>query len=216
MTTLGSRVELFAAIRRDARAGLSNRALQRKHGVGYRTVAAALQSAWPEPRKKLAKRGSRLDPYKEAIDNWLRADLDAPRKQRHTAKRIFDRLLDEHDAQGVVSYGMVRGYVATRRREVRVEAGHEPANAFVPQEHLPGREAEVDFGEVTVRLRGELVTCTLFCLRLSYSGKADPSDQRQCGSGGLLRGAMPTPSTCWVVCRRGRFATTTSRPQSRP
>src|SRR3546814_9955417 len=88
------------------------------------------------------------------------------------AKRIFVRLLDEHEATGVVSYGMVRDYVATRRREIRIEAGREPAATFIPQEHLPGREAEVDFGEVAIRLRGELVTCALFSLRLSYSGKA--------------------------------------------
>ncbi|MEX1908079.1 IS21 family transposase [Janibacter sp. Y6] len=168
----GSRVDLYAAIRRDARTGMSNRALQRKHGVGYRTVAAALESAWPKARKPPPKRGSRLDPYRDVIDGWLRDDLDAPRKQRHTAKRIFDRLLDEHEATGVVSYGMVRDYVATRRREIRIEAGREPANTFIPQEHLPGREAEVDFGEVAIRLRGELVTCALFSLRLSYSGKA--------------------------------------------
>lgn len=166
-----SRVALYAAIRRDARAGMSNRALQRKHGVGYRTVTAALNSAWPAPRKAPPKRGSRLGPYQATIDGWLRDDLDAPRKQRHTAKRIFDRLLDEHHATGV-SYWMVREYVATRRREIRIEAGREPANTFIPQEHLPGREAEVDFGEVAIRLRGELVTCTLFSLRLSYSGKA--------------------------------------------
>ena len=47
----GSRVDLYAAIRRDARTGMSNRALQRKHGVGYRTVAAALESAWPKAVK---------------------------------------------------------------------------------------------------------------------------------------------------------------------
>jgi transposase len=99
-----SRIELYAAIRRDSRAGLSNRALQRKYGVGYRTVAAALGSVWPKPRRQPPKRTSRLDPCREVIDAWLHDDLDAPRKQRHTAKRIFDRLLDEHDAAGVVSY----------------------------------------------------------------------------------------------------------------
>ncbi|WP_220039765.1 hypothetical protein [Nonomuraea aridisoli] len=167
-----SRVDLYAAIRRDAKAGLSKRAPQRKHGVGYRTVAAALESAWPKQPKPPPKRGARLDRYRDVIDGWLRDDLDAPRKQRHTAKRIFDRLLDEHDAAGVVSYGMVRDYVATRRREICIEAGREPANTFIPQTHLPGREAEVDFGEVVVRLRGELVTCALFSLRLSYSGES--------------------------------------------
>lgn len=67
---------------------------------------------------------------------------------------------------------MVRDYVAARRREIRIEAGREPVDTFIPQEHLPAREAEVDFGEVAVWLRGELVTCALFSLRLSYSGKA--------------------------------------------
>jgi transposase len=104
LSPAGSRVELYSAIRRDARAGPSNRALQRKNRVGYRPVAAALASAWPTARKPPPKRGSRLDPYVEVIDDRLRDDLDAPRKQRHTAKRIFDRLLDEHHAVGVVSY----------------------------------------------------------------------------------------------------------------
>lgn len=110
MTQPRSRVDLYAAIRRDARSGMSNRALQRKHGVGFRTVTAALESAWPKERKQPPKRGSRLDAYRVVIDDWLRSDLDAPRKQRHTAKRIFDRLLDEHDGAGVVSYWMVREY----------------------------------------------------------------------------------------------------------
>lgn len=116
-----------------------------------------MESAWPRQPKPPPKRGSRLDAYRDVIDRWLRDDLDAPRKQRHTAKRIFDRLLDEHDAAGAVSYGMVRDYVATRRREIRIEAGREPANTFIPQTHLPGREAEVDFGEVVVRLRGPAI-----------------------------------------------------------
>ncbi|MFH7340617.1 IS21 family transposase [Streptomyces sp. KHY 26] len=166
-----SKVDLYAAIRRDAKAGLSSRALQRKYGVGFLTVQKALTSAWPEPRKKLPPRPTRLDPYKPLIDEMLRADLDAPRKQRHTVKRIFERLLDEHGADEI-SYQMVRGYVADRREEIRVQAGRGVVEAFVPQTHKPGAEAEVDFGDVTVRLAGELVTCYLFAFRLSYSGKA--------------------------------------------
>lgn len=166
-----SKIELYAAIRRDARAGMASRALQHKYGVGFRTVQRALTSAWPEPRKKLPPRKTKLDSYKPLIDQMLRADLDAPRKQRHTVKRIFDRLVDEHDA-GAVSYQMVRAYVAQRRPEIRIEAGRGPSNAFVPQSHLPGVEAEVDFGDVTVRLAGEQVKCCLFAFRLSYSGKA--------------------------------------------
>jgi hypothetical protein len=86
MSTTRSRVELYAAIRRDARAGLSGRALERKHRVGWRTVRQALASAWPEQRKSYPPQASKLDPYKGVIDAILRADLDAPRKQRHTAK----------------------------------------------------------------------------------------------------------------------------------
>ncbi|WLQ38357.1 IS21 family transposase [Streptomyces castrisilvae] len=165
------KVDLYAAIRRDAKAGLSIRALQRKYGVGFLTVQKALTSAWPEPRKKLPPRPTRLDPYKPMIDEMLRADLDAPRKQRHTVKRIFERLLDEHGADEI-SCQMVRGYVADRREEIRIQAGRGVVEAFVPQTHKPGVEAEVDFGDVTVRLAGELVTCYLFAFRLSYSGKA--------------------------------------------
>jgi hypothetical protein len=66
-----------------------------------------------------------------------------------------------------VSYPVVRAYVAERKPRIRAEAGHGPAEVFVPQTHRPGEEAEVDFGEVVVRLAGEQVKCFLFCLRLS-------------------------------------------------
>src|SRR5579862_3255251 len=91
-----SKVELYAAIRRDARAGMSGRAIEKKYRVGHRTIVKALASAWPEPRKLLPPRASKLDSFKPAIDEILRADLEAPRKQRHTITRIWHRLMDEH------------------------------------------------------------------------------------------------------------------------
>jgi transposase len=106
-----SKVELFAAIRRGSRIeGLSVRALARKYRVHRRTVREALTSAFPKPRKKQPPRRSRLDPFKPAVDAMLRADLDAPRKQRHTARRIFDRLVAEHEREGI-SYATVSDYV---------------------------------------------------------------------------------------------------------
>lgn len=171
MARAQSRVELYAAIRRDARAGLSEREIQRTRHVGWRTVKAALGSAWPAQRAAYPSRPSKLDPFKSVIDQILLADLDAPRKQRHTATRIFARLVDEHGITDI-SYPVVRAYVAKRKPEIRVEQGRGEPGGFVPQTHLPGREAEVDFGEVAVRLRGELVTVHLFSLRMSYSGKA--------------------------------------------
>ena len=167
-----SRVELYAAIRRDSRVdGLSSRDLARKYRVGRRTVTLALSSAWPEPRKKLPPRTSRLDRHKEAIDRILRADLDAPRKQRHTTKRIFDRLVAEHGADGI-SYPMVRAYVAGRKPEIWVGAGRGPPRVFIPQSHRPGQDAEVDSGDVYVDLAGVRTLCYMFVFRLSFSGKA--------------------------------------------
>lgn len=166
----GSKVELYAAIRRDARAGKSARAIQREYRVSWTTVQKALGSAWPSERKHYPERGSKIDDYREVIDGWLRTDLTAPRKQRHTAKRIFDRLREEHQAQ--VSYSRVRAYVSVRRGEILAESGRAPVEVFVPQSHRPGDEAEVDFGDVVIELRGQPVTCTLFSLRLSFSGRA--------------------------------------------
>ncbi len=171
MASQADKVALYALIRRESRAGLSGRAIERKHRVSRRTVARALASAWPEARKELPARGSRLDPFKGAIDEMLRADLDAPRKQRHTATRIFSRLTGELGAAGI-SYQTVKKYVAGRRPQIWAEAGRGPERAFVPQSHQPGAEAEVDFGEVAVRLAGQLITGCLFSLRLSYSGRA--------------------------------------------
>lgn len=169
-----SKVELYAAIRRDSRAGMSGRGLERKYNVSYRTVRAALNSAWPTDRptaRKYPPRASKLDEFKPVIAEWLRADLDAPRKQRHTVRRIFARLIDEHYMIDV-SYETVREYVAKRAPEIRAAAGRGPVDVFIPQTHRPGDEAEVDFGELVVELRGEPVRMFLFSFRLSFSGKS--------------------------------------------
>lgn len=148
-----SRVELFARIRRDARVeGLSIRELARRHGVGRPTVRQALAQAELPARKPRVRTAPRLEAFKAAIDEMLRQDLDAPRKQRHTARRVFARLSEEHDATEL-SYSTVRDYVRRRRPEIDVEAGRLP-EVFIPQEHAAGAEEEVDFGEVWVVLAG--------------------------------------------------------------
>jgi transposase len=165
-------VKLFAAIRRDARREeLSIRALADRHGVHRRTVRAALASALPPPRKQRVAQAPKLDPVKPLIDEMLTADLYAPRKQRHTARRVHTRLLDEHGVDGL-TYSTVRDYVRRRRPEIAAANGKSPVQAFVPQTHLPGAEAEVDFGDVWVDLAGEMTKCFLFTFRLSYSGRA--------------------------------------------
>ena len=169
------RVELFAAIRFDwQRYRMPVRALARKYDVHRRTVRQAIASPVPPDRKVPV----RAAPVREAVAGWidemLREDLAAPRKQRHTARRIFERLADEHGAQ--VSYSYVAKYVARRRPEVAAEdrgldGGLAGLDGFVPQAREPGAEAEVDFGDVTVELGGQLTRCFMFAFRLSCSGK---------------------------------------------
>ncbi len=88
-----SRVELFEKIRRDRRLGeLSIRELADRHGTHRRTVRQALEDAVPPPRKAYPARPCpAIDEYVAVIDAWLIADENAPRKQRHTARRIWQR-----------------------------------------------------------------------------------------------------------------------------
>jgi transposase len=101
----------------------------------------------------------------------LRQDLDAPKKQRHTARRVLARLVDEHDA-GELTYSTVRDYVAKRRPEIWCEAGRQFGEGFVPQTHEPGAEGEVDFADLWIILRGIKTKVSLFTLRLSCSAKS--------------------------------------------
>src|SRR5271166_3212528 len=166
------KVELFAAIRWDHQKGLGVRELARRYEVHRRTVRQAIGSPVPPDRKVPVRAAPVLDAVASLIDQMLREDLDAPRKQRHTARRIFGRLRDEHDAG--VSYSYVAKYAGRRRAEIAAEAraaaGH--VAGFVPQAKEPGAEAEVDFGDVTVSLAGELTRCFMFAYRLSFSGRA--------------------------------------------
>jgi transposase len=170
-----SRVELFERIRRDRRGDpqVSVRALAARYDVHRRTVREALASAAPKPRKRPAPRRSILEPAHGWIDEMLRADLLAPAKQRHTLVRIHQRLSSEYGFD-LASVSTVRDYVAKRRPEIVAEVREQQRHldGMVPQQHLPGGEAEVDFADVWVRVRGQMIRCHLFTLRMSYSGKA--------------------------------------------
>ncbi len=145
---------------------MSIRALAEKHKVHRRTVRAALADAVPPTRKPPARTAPVLGRYESRIRGWLVDDLDAPRKQRHTARRVWQRLLEEEGA--VVAESSVRNLVA----QLRVEVDGAKAQVMVPQTHPPAEEAEVDFGEFQAVIAGVVMKLWMFCLRLSHSGKA--------------------------------------------
>src|SRR3954464_14682272 len=120
---------------------------------GYRRAKArpTPQPAPPRPRPK-------LDPFLPVIHQILEEDKKAPRKQRHTAKRIFERLRDEHGYTGGKS--IVKEAVAAWRGS--------RAEVFVPLAHRPG-EAQVDFGEAEITLDGQAAKVALFVMTLPYS-----------------------------------------------
>lgn len=107
-----------------------------------------------------------LGPYHSIIEEWLKNDKEQPRKQRHTARRVFSRLQEEHGYSG--SEVTVRRYVRT----ARLEFGLDPSNqVFIPCEPDVGREAEVDWGIATAILAGVPTQLKFFCMRSKYSGK---------------------------------------------
>ena len=155
-------VELYAAVRLAVvEEGLSHREAARRFGIDRRTVKKMLSySAPPGYRRTQPVRRPKLEGFTGIIDAILEADRapDVPRKQRHTAHRIFERLRDEHGFTG--SYTIVKDYVRSRRQSTR--------EAFVPLHH-PRGHAQVDFGEAVVEIGGLREKVAFFCLILPHS-----------------------------------------------
>ncbi len=165
-----SKVELYEKIRLARRDdALSIRALAARFGVHRRDVRAALASPEPAARKTPVRAAPVTGPWHEWIREVLVADRDAPRKQRHTAKRIRDRLAEEHGV--LISESQCRTVVARVRAQIAAEVGT-PTQVFVPQTRLPGAEAEVDWGKFDAVIGGETVTLHLFSMWLAFSTNA--------------------------------------------
>ncbi|HSM53398.1 MAG TPA: IS21 family transposase [Erythrobacter sp.] len=153
-------VELYGRVRYAVRIeGLSERAAARRFGIDPRTVSKMLKFSVPPGyrRTKLPVR-PKLDPFVAIIDRILGDDRSRPRKQRHTAKRIFERLRDENGFTGGIT--IVKDYVAGWRQRAQ--------EMFVPLVHAPGH-AQVDFGEAVGIIGGIERKIHFFAFDLPHS-----------------------------------------------
>lgn len=160
-------MELFEEIRRGYASGETVLGLAKKHGVHRRVVRQAIASAIPPEKRKPAREAPKLDRVKEHIDRMLEADRQAPRKQRHTAHRIWTRLRKEHP-EHAIGEPTVRRYVQRRKRELGL-SGRE---VFVPQSYDWGQEGQVDWFEAVAKLGGEICKLQFFAMRSMGSGDA--------------------------------------------
>jgi transposase len=153
-------VELYAKVRHAVRIeGLSKRAVARLFGIDPRTVDKMLAfSVPPGYRRSRPPAKPKLGPFVAIIDGILAGDKDRPKKQRHTAKRIFERLRDERGFTGGVT--IVKDYVAGWRARSR--------EMFVPLVHAPGH-AQVDFGEAIGIIGGAERKIHFFAFDLPHS-----------------------------------------------
>lgn len=161
-------VELFETIRREYEFGVGTIAgVARKLGVHRRLVREALASAVPAPRKRPQRQRPTIGPLVAFIDAILLADKKAPRKQRHTAHRIYTRLCAERP-DCPVAEPTIRRYVRQRKAEL----GLLSRETFVPQSYAWGVEAQVDWYEAYADLDGARTKCQVFTMRSMASGGA--------------------------------------------
>jgi transposase len=153
-------VELYGKVRYAVQIeGISRREAARRFGIDPRTVAKMLSfSVPPGYRRRQPPKRPKLDPFVGIIDQILEEDQGRPAKQRHTAKRIFERLRDEHGYAGGLT--IVKDYVLVRRQH--------PREVFVPLRHDPGH-AQVDFGAALAVIGGVERMVHVFAMDLPHS-----------------------------------------------
>ena len=149
-------------------AGKSITEISRETGRDRKTVRTYVtREDWNEERPKsvVGIGFPKLDPFKAEINAWLTQDKKAKRKQRHTARRVYQRLAEKYGERFTCSYRTVAGYVARSKKEIFGQrAGH------LPLEHIPG-EAQGDFGDAECYENGQLCSGKYLNLSFPHSNK---------------------------------------------
>jgi transposase len=152
-------VDVYLKVRLARRGGMSEWEATGHFGISRASVKKKKMFSVPPGDQRTADiKRPKLDGFTGCIDQWRQDDLNRPRKQRHTAKRIFERLRDEHGFKG--------GYT-TVKNCVR-EHGRRSREMFVPLAHAPGH-AQADFGEAMVVIGGVEQKAYFFALDLPFS-----------------------------------------------
>jgi len=153
-------VELYRRVRQACHVdGMSERAAARHFGIDRKTVSKILKhSVPPGYRRSTPPARPKLDPFIPIIEQILEDDRSRQKKQRHTAKRIFERLRDEHGFTGGIT--IVTDHIREKKRRTR--------EVFVPLAHPPGH-AQVDFGEALGEIDGVVRKIRYFAMALPHS-----------------------------------------------
>jgi len=145
--------------------GKGIRELAREFGHHRKTIRKVLAGEEPRYRREGEVGKPVMDRVAGVLHKWLEEDLGNPKKQRHTARRIYTRLREEYEFLGAES--TVRRWVRRRKADL----GYGRGEAVIPLSPEVAREAEVDWGRATVVIGGERLEIKLFCMRSRYSGK---------------------------------------------
>ncbi|PTL35942.1 transposase, partial [Candidatus Methylomirabilis limnetica] len=142
----------------------SIRQIARETGHTRKTIRKVLAGWEPKYRRRHEPASRVMDSVAAIIEGWLRTDQETPKKHRHTAHRIWTRLVEEYAFPGAES--TVRRWV----REQKARLGWPTVTAVIPLDPELAQEAEVDWGAAWVRMAGEERQVKLFCMRSRYSG----------------------------------------------
>ncbi len=145
--------------------GKSINSIHRETKKARETIRKAIKGMEPKYRLTKPRNKRVMGPYMETIAKWLEEDKKVPVKQRHTARKIYQRLVEEHNFKGAER--TVRHTV----REIKEELGIINNETFIPSDPEKRHGGEVDWGEAYIDIQGSRVKVYMFCMRAKYSGK---------------------------------------------